>query len=496
MPVDPNVRIPAGPLAVLIFFLGLLGAFFVAGVFGIAPPVFWAAVVIFFFISVFFLAHPKVYLLAMLIYFGFFTNAILLGRFFIPVPFSQVFDELILVVPLAILVMRGIQRTLPRHATWFPLFYTVLCVLSYKANQAPLMNALRVWLTFGKFYIFWYFARAAGPWSAVEKKRVVWMVVLFALVQLPFNVIWHRGLRVTIGDFGTGTIGDAHMVGYVSTYGLFLLLALFLAKKHPFRPRPMAGYGVIAALISYNLIFLTDSKHVLVLLPLVGLPVLLSVRRSLRLRLFLVGAALAIALPSYAYLSSIRREGKLTVRPSDYWYAMIHSGKGEVLRTILHELPDILPYPWLGAGPGNFCSAVATSSYRPLAVQYVLPYVIHALRSGGLSTESSVIGNPRTTLFILWGEMGVINALGYLGFWLYVLKGLWARSRRRDTPALDSECQIALFCNLVFLMILGLLIDTFSISILTLPLWALIGIFWDPSPATRTHAGAVRRIVP
>ncbi|MBU1695123.1 MAG: hypothetical protein KKC51_14330, partial [Verrucomicrobia bacterium] len=207
---DTTLRIPLAVLIVAGFVIGLIVSIWVSGMFGFLPPLLWASVVLLILAGIYFLEHPKQFLMVMFLYYGFLANGLLLGFYPLPIPMVGILDEAILAVPLAIIVMKAVHRQLPRGATIFPVVYIGLALLSIWVNNAPHTGALRVTLTYGKFYIFWYFARAIGPWSALEKRRWFVVLMLFVLLQFGFNVFWQKGLtpRMSV-DSSIGTVGSA-----------------------------------------------------------------------------------------------------------------------------------------------------------------------------------------------------------------------------------------------------------------------------------------------
>ncbi|MBP7830164.1 MAG: hypothetical protein KA248_09635 [Kiritimatiellae bacterium] len=477
---DTTLRIPLAFMAVVGFVIGLLASIWVSGILGFPPALFWAVLVLLFLTGVYFLEHPKQFLVVMFLYYGLMANGILLGFYPLPVPMVGMLDEIILAVPLAIIVMKAVHRQLPKRATLFPLLYVSLAVLSWRINHVPTMNAIRATLTYGKFYIFWYYTRAIGPWSDREKRRWFAMLVLFALAQFFINIYWQKGLGLRFHpDNSTGTVGNAHYVGYLSVMILFMIVGWFGSKRRPLPLRRMSLAAGAALLIAYNLIFLTDTKHALFFVPFAAIPFFFYPKYPARLRIGLGATMLLFGLASWSYMAMI---GVSEIKASSVWRSVKYSGKGEMVRTLLFRLPEEVPLAVLGAGPGNFCSAVGLLSFRPLANKYVLPYVIQAHRTGGFRADSSAVGKPQSSLFTLWGEFGPLSGLIYFAFWAFVIRSLWRDSIRRPPGDFDAGQQLAIIAGLVVIIMAGMLVEAFYIGVLMLPLWSLAGMFWPEPP--------------
>jgi len=491
MSPQSEIRIPVGLLAVAIFAIGLVLSIAFATSLGLPPDVLWSGGLIAFFLFVLCLQRPKLFLFFVFIYYGFFPAGTLLGQIAVPIPMLGRLDELVLMVPLAVLVMKGVRQELPKGATVFPLVYWLLWLLSTKVNDAPTMNAFRVGLSYFKFFVYWYFARVAGPWSVRERRAWATGFVLFALLQFPLNVFWNRAPYLRLVDSARGSLGSAHLVGYVESIALLLLLswAMSSARKSPLRVMVFLFSGLV---LSYDLIFMTDTKHILPILPIAAVFLIAAPRLRMRTRLAVIGLGLLFVCASYYYLTiAVERTGGYILAPREYVYGSLESGKGYVLRTILHYLPSRNPWFYLfGAGPGNFCSAVAVHAFRPLAEQHVLPFVIHALRSAGGAAESSVIGGPITSLFTLWGELGVPATIAYYLFWVYAIVHM-TRSGW-TSPELDAEAarRLAISGILLLLFFISSLVEVFTFGSMIMPTWTIAGMNWDPPPPdTRSSSG-------
>jgi hypothetical protein len=478
------------------FAVGLIGSFWLAGLFGFSPPIVWSALVLLFLIGVLFLERPKLFLFILFGYHTFFFNGRLFGVFDWGIPFAGMLDEAILAAPLAMIVMKGIHRQLPKSGSIFPAVYLILAALSFVVNDGPILNAMKTTLSYGKFYLFWYFARAIGPWSDKEKRLWMWLIVAMAFIQFPANVAWQRHIiAVRHPDYSIGTLGNAHLVGYFSVIALFMIAGWLLS----WRGRSVAGLIavlVMSVIIGYNLIFLTDTKHVLFVVPLAALPVLMfpAIKGGKKTAFVLFTGVFVAA--SWIYLSSV-----LETSWRDLSYRVVnsvkYSGKGSMFRTITRELPHEVPVAAIfGAGPGNFCSATALHSFRPLTNKYVLPYVLRALKSGGSAADSSVVGSPMTSFYTLIGEFGPLVCLAYCWFWFKVVRRLLRLAIRDRTFTFEAGQRLAVVSGLICVFLTGWLVEIYHIGILILPLWTMAGIYWDDQVPQPAPEPAVRKPLP
>jgi hypothetical protein len=478
MAQDLGFKLPPGLIAVVGFAVGLLATFMIGGLFGIPPSTLWPLLVILLLLWIFCLEHPKLYLGLVGVYYLTAANGNLFGKVHLPIPMASQIDELVLAVPFAILTMKAIERRLPGRATIFPLVFVVLAALSFKVNGVPKTLAFKATLTHLKFFIYWYFARSIGPWNNRERRAWAYAVIAMACLQFCMNLVWQRGPIPIHGDLGTGTLGGAHLVGYFSAFGLFFAAALFFFHEKPLKIRHVFLLILFVVIMIYNIIFLTDTKHMALFLPLAALPFFLSPRVRLSARLALAAAGLLFAWLGYLYV----REYEVRLSLQDLVFSYKYSGRAYLFNAVLHWMGREVPFPLLGAGPGNFCSWHAVFAFRPLAEKHVIPFVIDAIRSGGRVTEASVVGTPVTSLHTLLGEYGPISALFYYGFWFYGMRWLWKGHLAREQSGFARGAQLAVVASMLLTVLLSYLLEIFELAIITMPIWTMAAVFWEPMP--------------
>ncbi|HBA82744.1 MAG TPA: hypothetical protein DCZ95_01500 [Verrucomicrobia bacterium] len=487
--VDSNLRIPLGITVFVGFLLGMLAMFFVAGVFGFSAPIAWPVVVVLFLFVVFFLERPKTYLFVMFLFFGLYYNFRMLnGPRVIPIylPFEQMLDELFMIVPIGVIILRVTQHRQPPGATWFPLLYVVLVLISRQYNQVPLMPFLQASLSYFKFYILWYFVRCIGPWTVKDFKWILGLIAGFAFLQFALNVsLWQRSFVVHINpDFSTGTVGNAHFCGYICAIALLLMGGWMLTQKTWFTWSVIFVAGISLA-AAYNLIFLTDTKHALILIPFVVAPLLFYRRIPVRNRVLLVIVGLLFVLAVYAYFV-VAKVFQVYHDISFTWDQIRWGGKGAVFRAITTDFVRHIGFWLFGMGPGNFCSSNALYAMRPLAMKYVLPYTPWAY-GGFQSASATMVGTPSCGYFTLFGEFGPALAIGYIAIWLHFILHLWRLAQARVDDLFVCVLRISTACSLIFFLALNLVYELFNIQILVLPLMTLTGALWDVSSLTAHH---------
>jgi len=474
-----------GWLAVAGFTIGLTGMFFISGMFGISAPLGWAALVIIFTVGALLLDRPKLLLLFMMFYFMLMPSNRLFGLIALPLP--TFIDELFFLPFIAVIVMNWIQHRQLKEATIFPLVFCLIAALSWYVNgKSSIFTTVQVTLIMLKSYILWYFCRLTCTFeNSRQLNRWVWAYIIYAAGQYLYNILWQQGLWPKFHPDRSGGVfgpnyGGAHLVGYISAFALFLLAGWWVSQAAHASRRQRGWALFLILLIGYDLVFMTDTKHALILFPLVFLPLLLYPKFPMRLRMGLMMGGLLFGLVSTVYLQMAG--GNQGIRY--YLKTAQDSPKGDMFYAVTSDFSHLVPYPLLGAGPGRFSSSKAVAARVPLARRYVIPYQDESRRmsyfgqSGSLLT-SSVLGSVSTDFFTLMGEFGWLGALTFYIFITWVVYRLFQKALALPLECLESGIFIGLACCLIFLMMTTFIVPTSTIPVLVFPLWMMIGRMWD-----------------
>jgi hypothetical protein len=476
-----------GWLAVAGFAIGLTMMFFIAGMFGVSAPLAWAFLVIVFTFGVMLLDRPKFLLATMMFYFMVMPSNRLFGLVGIPMP--GFIDELFFLPLIAVIIMSWIQRQQLKEATIFPVAFCVIAALSWYVNGKPSPStAVQVTLIMLKSYILWYFCRLTCTFeSERQMSRWVWGYVIYAAVQFFYNILWQGAPWARINpDRSGGVFGSAGayspFVGYLSVFALMLLAGWWISKGARARTSRRTLAMLVTLIISYNLIFMTDTKHALVLMPIAFLPFLLHPKFSVKLRLWLISSGLVFMLAATVYIQSVIGGYKLNLFMRSFW----GSPKGELVLAMTTDFSHLVPYPILGAGPGRFTSNQAVDARVPLARHYIIPYLDELRRTSYFGVEAAkaatILGDPQSDLFFVTGEYGWLGAFTYYLFLGWVIFKLWTKSVALPLGSLLSGYFMGLCCCLVFFAFMTSIMLLVRIPVLAFPLWILIGRMWDMKP--------------
>ena len=159
--------------------------------------------------------------------------------------------------------------------------------------------------------------------------------------------------------------------------------------------------------------------------------------------------------------------------------------KGQGYVDVIVNAPKDLPYPILGAGPGNFGSAVGRTYLRPLAEKYI-NYVATATTSYEyitLSEGSSITGYPQAGVLALWSELGPLGCILYWGLHVYAMIWVVRNVRRKAYTSKYGQIFAESFVPVMGMWIALNFFDDFAFSaFLQGGIWIWAAMVWDPAP--------------
>lgn len=494
--------VPAHRLATWIaiggFALGLMAMFFVAGSFGIPAPIAWAFLVFVLSLGALLLNKPRTLLNLMMFYFLFMPFNRLFGIVLVPLP--GFVDELFFIPCLAVIVMYTIQGKVVRGGLWFPIAAVAVGAVSWYVNgKASPFTALRVILINLKFFIIFYFCRLTCTFRDFkELEKWLKLYVFYGFIQYFYNVLHYRTPFVLHGnDTGAGIFfrQGAHATGYVCILALFCLAGWWLArqrgKSFPFWKKAVAL--LVGLNIFYDLTFMTDTKHGLLLMLPAAAPFFLhpAVPKKTRATSMLLGGLALLAIVFYFIISNTGNQYRLhSLR--DVVHSIEQRPKGVIAKALVQDMDFWLPFPLLGAGPGRFTSSQAIDGHAPLAMHYIQPFLDESRRAGyfyrsGFTAAASILGSPENTLFTWWGEFGLPMTFVFYGFsfWIYVVFWRRAAASGGDWDDQTRSAALAVLGMLGFQLLMTLIDAVYTKTFISFFLWMVIGRMMDMNTASR-----------
>lgn len=479
------------------YVIGLGAMYLVAGMFGLPAPLAWAFLVVVFLAGISLLDRPRALMNAMMFYILLMPGNRLLGLLGLPLP--GFIDELLFLPPIAVIVMNLVQGRSVKGGNWFPLLFGLVAVLSWYVNgKGGLPTMVKILLVNFKFFIIWYFCRLTLTFKDTKELfRWCWLFIGFAALQFAYNTLWQRAPWPRFhpdrsgGVFGPDAFA-AHIVGYISSIALFLLAGWSVTRYGRLSGRKKFGVWLVAAVLLYDLVFMTDTKHVLMLMPLAcaGLLFLPGLSGKIKLRIGMLGVS--IALLGAVYFNS---QDITNLRPflDNFW----QNPKGRMFQAVTRDFHCLVRYPMFGAGPGKFASEQAREARMPLARIYITPYADEEIRRGffglqGTTVASSILGSLNTDFFFIISEFGWLGEAIYIAFWGWCVMFLLRKGGQFRKAGADGwGVFVGLGISLFLIVMLQLLTTVCTVGCLAFPLWMLVGRIWDmpvpPGEFLREH---------
>jgi len=392
-------------------------------------------------------------------------------------------DEVLVCTMGAVLIMHYTQdRGLFRELKWFNRAFAALVALTVVSgimNQLPRGLITHFALQYLRMFLLFYFAYAFL--QPRHLKGVCLAIVLMVVLQFVLNFGWYLGINPLINwmsgpDLAIGTGIGANVCAYYSVFLLFLLFSYQLHSKGV--ARKFATFALI--LVTLVHLFLTFTYHAYLMLAICAVVYGgLHVRRyraripAAALLVFTVSAAALLPPSTFDLLRFELGPQRLKERVENLRYGP----KGQSYEQNLTTLPQELPYPLLGAGPGNAGSMVARINFRPLANKYFM-WVDLSVDRYRLSSGGSIIGGPATGLLALWSDLG---PFGFLIYWSVHVGALWrvmsGVRQGRYTHRYKLILAEAFIPTMVMFLMLSFLAD-FSWMAYMNVLWIWAGAVW------------------
>lgn len=399
------------------------------------------------------------------------------------------------------LVEKGtVASGVPRPLAKLALFIFLISALSAVVNRT---NPL-YWLEWVLSYLLPYpvlgiSRRYLKDYSARRACLVILGVLLF---QVLLNLTWHAGINPLRNghiwlDLSCGTYGNTGATAYIFVAVLGGLLCYYAAS------RMSLGKSIVIMLLllcSFVQLFFTFTTHAYVFLPIAAfLPVVFRggvrtvnpVRMSMKILLaVMVLMAFLIPLSNKTVTEHHRVIGPsvqaFTVR---LWDSVWHGPKVGVIRRVAREARPLQLL--VGMGPNTGVSYTGFLLKTPQTLSLVGDWFYTFSGRDEIST-----GSIRESLFsgtaMLFSEIGLVGMTFYYVMLLVPIFHLFMRVRHyRDADPYRLFLIGAVFLLLIMNLIIGLVWDIWRIRMLSMTIWLLLGIIWDPPRQACAAAGSV-----
>lgn len=403
-------------------------------------------------------------------------------------------DESLLVAMLATLLFNTRQHRRRPELVWVNRsLVTLACLIAISAmvNQVSAMQTLHFCLQYMRWYVIFYagviFVGAGGT-------SVLWKGLMgLYLLQVVLNVGWQLGVNpmpnwMSGPDLAIGTGLSAAIVGYFSV--AFACLAM--GRMSHGRGLRDSWIGMLMLVVALYQLYTSYTVHAYLLGGICIVITLIQsgslIRHARLLGWVLVSGSLVVSV-AFTFSSQLSSEFVAPLTPEYVairWNNMVAGPKGQAYHDTVLELPDQIPFPLIGAGPGNAGSNVAMQNRTYLADRFFNWVLLSsAAEYQRLSEGSSITSGPHTGILAILSELGPLGLLAYYGIHWYAMMRVWRQVRRRlyldRTQRILAEAFVAtmwLICALVWI------VDIWYYAFLSNGIWIWAAIVWIPREST------------
>lgn len=389
---------------------------------------------------------------------------------------------LVLLLHLLLTVVTSAERSIPSSFVGKPLLgILIICIFSFLVNRGSIVNALQFVFSISKPFILFYWILTFADDDSIERFAVKFLVFLIAL-QVPFFLygILTKGSGY-VGDFATGATitGDAFQTAVYMWLGVILCIARYSER----RKKRYIAFGMACMIM----LVITSTRQVTLLLPIVVLVLLWQQLRLTLLRLIVVTSLGTVVL--FFFFQNMESKwaelgggGQIDFQNFAVLDMLESSQKIQGYYSALFEVPDEIPVPLLGAGPGEYASFTAMYSRTPLARKYIMDYwdSLPENMEGTLAYASSGI-------IAIFGDIGIVSLILLLYIYFKVFRVAGAR-RALPPPTADRGTTFLILSSCLLILSESLLQNIFEGN------WFLLNFFWilaGSAVANRLRVGQV-----
>jgi O-Antigen ligase len=384
---------------------------------------------------------------------------------------------------LVVLTVIWIARKLATSAPFRPqrldmclLAFLLVGVVSATVNHVDLRTAVPgIRALVGPILL--YYAVTQLRFSRRTLRRMIYLVLWMAVLQLPFVIYSARQTGVWWGDYVTGMFdaGSGGGLGHFLSLSLLLLVGLLRYDRHRMRHLLMAG-AILGPLV------LTSSRLSYLVIPLTLIWVYRGelVRRLSTVVLVAVVIAVLGAAIVYSYqaFSSFSLSDNLnpTVILQDQ-FNPTYSGRLVWYSIAWEQLKTDAVNILIGFGPGTFSSFTAERNQTPIFQTFEW---IRRSQGFALMPQSEFISVP--------GEYGVIGLLAYSGILVAAYRSVSKRLKHQQDPFWKGVGYGAK-AMIIYFAVAGLTQNTWETAFVAGYFWLVLGTF---NAATRPEAPAAK----
>ena len=386
-----------------------------------------------------------------LMWYGF--EAIITSQYYFQLPNiivnnARKVDELIILFMLfqILFIYFNRSRQINPIVKFYSYLFLLTVMISGLINLVSIPIILEYCLRYGKWVIIVFYCHLTFRWNEFHYYKFWKYINIYFLIQILINSLWFFDINYIPNirqnhpfDWSLGTMGNSFNVALFSSIILSGHIYIVLRFKRKFIKKL---YSYILITLSIIQIYWTNTNHLTLFIPvllILTIYLLSSIKVIYKLILFSFFIALLLNVTTSFKTNDLIDTGLNRVKYSPKAYTYIHS---------FTTIPNIVPFGWLGAGPGEGGSYIGRENESDLAKKYFIKYDIPEIRGG------SILTNPYTGFNSIQSELGYFGTLIFLSLSASIILALYRNKtniRYRPTTYHSLVTFISLFFYLLFL---------------------------------------------
>lgn len=331
-----------------------------------------------------------------------------------------------------------------------------------------------------------------------SSRKMCFIILWVLLLQVLLNLTWHAGINpirnghVIWLDLSCGTYSNTAATAYIFISVLGGILCYYTAGRMSLGKNILL---MLLLLVSFVQVFFTFTSHAYVFLPIAALmPVMFRgganaldpVRVSIKMLLaIMVLMAFLIPLSNKTISQHHRIIGpSVKTFTTRLWDSVVHGPKIGVIRRVANEARPLQMV--VGMGPNAGVSYTGFLLKTPQTLRLVGDW-FHTFSGREEISTGSIRDNLFSGTAMLFSEIGLVGMFFYYGMLVVPLLHMFRRVRHyRIIDPYRLFIVGSVFILLAMNLIIGLVWDIWRIRMLSMTIWLLLGMIWDPPVQAHT----------
>ena len=356
--------------------------------------------------------------------------------------------------------------------------YAVVSFLFNRGSIRGYAQATLLYFSFIPFFIIGHrFLKERDIFIFI--KGAIWLVWISALLNLG----WRLGINPlenyhlstwNLVDAWRGLFTACNFYAYFCSFAILFFASILSRNTHQLSRR-LRGAIYVTILVLFLELFFTYTNHAYAILIVAFVPYVFLSGLWKKGQMILLTVTLLIAI-SFSFLFSEQIQQQFTSENLSFRVERLHySAKVQLYEKVFIKNFEENPSEWFfGVGVGNGVGTVGKENLTEYALRMLIEFYQRDGRTQREETQmTSISGSTDAGYITLWGDLGLLGSLLYLGMYIWLfIRCLFVIREKNLFPLRRSIAEFLMFA-LVYLFLLNFLIDIFGKPFFAAMVWGL-----------------------